>query len=636
VERRTLPVLIILAIAGAVLMAPSHPGAQTLEDKVKTFTLDNGMQFIVVERPVAPVLFGAVAFNVGSINEWDGETGISHILEHMLFKGTRKIGTLSYAKEKRYLDREDALAMAIADIRHEIGYWRVTIYDDFARNLTSSLPEEERQRIGNDKLKEMTAVIGVLESRQQLPREAERYPALIEDGGVNYYDKYVESKRKQLELAAVQEEHKPLVVKDEFWDTYVREGGRMLNAFTANDMTAYFVYLPSNRLELWMAMESDRLKDPIFRELYQERDVVAEERRLGENDPEEALWDSFMAAAFQASPYRRSVVGWMSDIQDITRPDLQAYFHRYYAPNNAVAILIGDVDVKTAHRLATRYFGRIPRQTAIPPLVTQEPVQKGERRVIVEHTSNPRLLIGYHVPTAPHPDAYPTKALIEILGTGRTSRLYKKIYEELQLTADPPGVSSGPGEKLDNLLIIDATPRSPHTAEEVEQAIYAEIEAIKNAPPTERELQRIRNQTDAQMVRTLGSNMGIAFNIGLTAVMRGDWRAFLDDIEKLKQVRPEDVSFVAAQYLTPENRTVATIVKVEEKKEGPEKPEQMDMQALMNYVRSLPEAEQRELFQKFQSMSTEERKAMGTELMKRMKADQQKSEQKQKEDQGGK
>jgi len=175
VERRTLPVLILLAIASAVLMAPSHPCAQTLEDKVKTFTLDNGMQFIVVERPVAPVLFGAVAFNVGSINEWDGQTGISHILEHMLFKGTRKIGTLSYTKEKRYLDREDALAMAIADIRHEIGYWRVTIYDDFARNLASSLPEEERQKIGSDKLKEMTAVIDILESRRQLPKEAERY-----------------------------------------------------------------------------------------------------------------------------------------------------------------------------------------------------------------------------------------------------------------------------------------------------------------------------------------------------------------------------------------------------------------------------------------------------------------------------
>ncbi|HVP58822.1 MAG TPA: pitrilysin family protein, partial [bacterium] len=612
------------------------PGAQTLEDKVKTFTLANGMQFVVVERPVAPVFFGAVGFNVGSINEWDGQTGISHLLEHMLFKGTRKIGTLSYAKEKRYLDKEDALAIGIANMRRDIGHWRVAIYDDYVRNLASSLPESERQKIGSDKIKEMAAVIGILEAKQQMPEEAKRYPTLIEERGINYYDKYVETKRKQLELAKVQEEHRKIIVKDEFWDTYVQNGGRMLNAFTADDETAYFVYLPSNRLELWMAMESDRLRDPIFREIYQERDVVSEERRLGENDPEDELWNALTAAAFEASPYRRPVVGWMSDIQNINRPELQAYFHRYYAPNNAVAILIGDVDVKNAQRLATRYFGNIPRQPAIPPVVTQEPAQKGERRVVVEHTANPRVLIGYHVPTAPHPDSYPVNALIQILGSGRTSRLYKKIYEELQLTASPPEVSSGPGEKLDNLLIIDATPRYPHTTDEVEQAIYKEIEAIKTQPPTDRELQRIRNQVDAQMVRTLGSNLGIAFNLGLTAVTRGDWHAYLDDIDKLKQVKPEDVSYVAKQYLTPENRTVATIVKVEEKQEGSAKPEQVDMKALMNYVRSLPEAEQHELFQKFQSASPEERKAMGVELMKRMKADQEKSGQKPKEDQGGK
>jgi hypothetical protein len=135
-------------------------------------------------------------------------------------------------------------------------------------------------------------------------------------------------------------------------------------------------------------------------------------------------------------------------------------------------------------------------------------------------------------------------------------------------------------------------------------------------------MQRLRNQTDAQMVRTLGNNLGIAFNLGLTAVTRGDWRAYLDDIEKLKQVKADDVSYVAGQYLTERNRTVATIVKVEEAQQGPEEPEQIDMQALMAYVRSLPEAEQRELFAKFQTMNPEEREALGMELWKRMKATQ--------------
>jgi predicted Zn-dependent peptidase len=633
---KLLPIFVLLALTVIAVIAPSLTSSQTLEEKVKEFTLPNGMKFIVVERPVAPVVFGAIAFNVGSINEWDGMTGISHILEHMLFKGTKKIGTVNYAKEKKYLDKEDALAISIADLRREVGNWRLEIYDGFARNLVSSLPEEEKQKIGSDKIKELTTLVSFLEARREMPKEAERYPALIEDSGVNYYAKFLESKRRQLELAQVQEEHKSLIVKEEFWDVYIREGGRMLNAFTANDLTAYFVYLPSNRLELWMSVESDRLTNPVFRELYQERDVVAEERRLGENEPEEQLWDTFCAAAFQASPYRRSVIGWMSDIQNITRPDLQSYFKHFYAPNNAVAILVGDVDVNTAKQMATRYFGRIPREKPIAPVITQEPKQKGERRVTVEHTANPRVLVGYHIPATPHPDSYAIKALMEVLGSGRTSRLYKKIYEELQLTSDPPEVSNGPGERLDNLLIIDATPRYPHTAEEVEKAIYEEIETLKNEPPTEHEMQRIRNKIDAAMVRTLGSNLGIAFNLGLNAVSRGDWKAYLDDFERIKQVKPEDVSYVVKQYLAPENRTVATLVKIEEKKETEGAPEEIDMQALMNYVRSLPETEQRELFGRFQSMTPDERKAFAMELMKRMKADQMNAEQEQKEDQGGK
>ncbi|MFH1219179.1 MAG: pitrilysin family protein [Candidatus Eisenbacteria bacterium] len=633
---RILPILALLTVTAFTVATPSIIGSQTLEDKVKEFTLANGMRFVVVERPVAPVFFAAIGFNVGSINEWDGVTGISHILEHMLFKGTKKIGTLSYAKEKKYLEKEDDLAIALADTRRQIGNWRLEIYDDFVRGIVSSFPEDLKHEIGSDKLKELEALVSALEARKQMPEEAGRYPTLIEDSGVDYYDRYLASKRLQMELAQVQREHSSLIVKEEFWDIYLREGGRMLNAFTANDLTAYIVYLPSNRLELWMSVESDRFANPIFRELYQERDVVAEERRLGENDPDEQLFDTFLAAAFQASPYRRSVIGWMSDIQDVTRPELESYFGHFYAPNNAVAILVGDVDVNTVRRMATRYFGRIPRQAPIAPLITQEPKQKGERRVTVEHTANPRVLIGYHIPATPHPDSYPLKALMEVLGSGRTSRLYKKIYQELQLTSEAPEVSNGPGEKLDNLLMIDAAPRYPHTAEEVEKAIYAEIEVIQNEPPSEREMQRIRNKIDAAMVRTLGNNLGIAFNIGFNAISRGDWRTYLEDLEKIKQVKPEDVSYVAKQYLTPENRTVATLVKIEEKKEAGGEPEEIDMKALMSYVRSLPEAEQRELFQKFQAMGPEEREQLAKELTKRMKAAQPKSGQGEKEAQGGK
>jgi predicted Zn-dependent peptidase len=616
----TLTVLGLTALTALVARAPAA-GPQTLEDKVREFQLRNGMRFLVVERPVAPVFFAAIAFDVGSINEIEGKTGISHFLEHMMFKGTKKIGTKSYDRERKYLEEEDRLAASIAARRREIGAWRLAIFDDFARTLVSSLPEDVKESIGSDRAKETEALVAMLETRQEVPGEAARYPALLEDGGTDYFGKYIDSKKQQIKLRQVQDRHKELIIEEEFWDIYQTEGGRMLNAFTANDVTAYIVYLPSNRLELWMAVESDRLKNPVFREAYQERDVVAEELRLGQNDPNEMLWDAFNAAAFQASPYRRPIVGWMSDLESTTRADLEDHFRRYYAPNNAVAILVGDVDAGTVERMARAYFGDIPAQAPIPPLITREPEQKGERRVTVEHESNPRVIIGYHIPAAPHPDYYPIQALIAVLGQGRTSRLYK-IYEDLQLTSEPAEVSSGPGDKLDNLLMIQATPRYPHTAREVEDAIYAEIEAIKGRPPTDYELERIRNKTDAEMVRTLGSNMGIAFNLGFHEVIRGDWRSYLTDHEMVKQVTPDQVSYVAGKYLTLENRTVATLVKIEAAgEEGAHgAAEGVDMQAVIDFVKTLPEAEQRRIFARVQTMSPEERKVLLKELAERMKA----------------
>jgi predicted Zn-dependent peptidase len=669
---RAVLVLVLVAFAIAI---PHVVGSQTLADKVKEFQLRNGMKFIVVERPTAPVFFAAITFNVGSSNEVNGSTGISHFLEHMMFKGTRKIGTTSYDREKGYLKEEDEIAASIAAKRREIGAWRLEIFDGFARDVVASFPDEVKQAIGSDRTKETEALIDVLQAGQRLPEEAERYPVLLREDQVDYLNKYAESKQLELELARVQDKHKEVIIEEEFWDIYTREGGRMINAFTSDDITAYIVYLPSNRLELWMSVEADRLANPVFREAYQERDVIAEELRLGENDPEEALWDAFMAAAFEASPYGRSVVGWMSDIQNLTRGDLEAHYRRYYAPNNAVVILAGDVDVDVVEDMARTYFDDIPAQEPLPPLITREPEQLGERRVTVEHTANPQVMIGYHVPAAPHPDYYALQVLIAVLGQGPTSRLYP-IYEAKQITASSPEVYTGPGDKLDNLLIIGAAPRHPHSAEEVEEAIYSELEAIKSKPPTDYEMQRVRNKIDADMVRTLGSNMGIVFNLGFAATIRGDWRTYLSDIEKVKQVTAEDVSRVASKYLTSKNRTVATLVKVEEdgnaegngappaeskdgspppatkaKAESPqagttvkaksaqpaaivkqdrgepeveEVDEEVDLQEVLEYVRTLDEAEQREISEKVQRMSQEEAKQLLKELSQRMKAAQEK------------
>jgi predicted Zn-dependent peptidase len=602
-------------------LVPALAGAQELEDIVTEFTLDNGMEFLVVERHVAPVFFAAIAFRVGSINEWDGVTGISHLLEHMMFKGTKTVGTKSYAKEKKYLVKEDEIAVEMQEARRKIGNWRFVVYEDFAREIMSSFDDERRQEIGSDRAKELSALLDVLEEGGHLPPEAEFYPTLTQDGDTDYMGLYLEYKRKEHALEEVMVEHRELIVSEEMWDAYLQNGARMINAFTSNDMTGYIAYLPANRLELWMMVESDRMRDPIFREFYSERNVVAEERRLGENDHENVLYDALMATAFQASPYGRPVIGWMSDIQSITKQDLVDYHRQFYAPNNAIALLVGDLDPGTVRKMAQRYFGKIRAQAPPEPIETVEPEQKGERRITVEFPANPEIMIGYHVPVEPHPDSYALQVLMSVLGQGRTSRLYRRIYEEQELTSDPPSLSFEPGSRLDNLFAIHAVPRHPHTTEEVEQAIYEEIEAIQNEPPTEREVQRIRNIIDANMVRVLGSNLGIAYNLGMNATIRGDWRAFLEDAEKVKQVEPDDVSRVAVRYLKPGNRTVATLVKLEEAADEKAEAEEIDLRALMQWVRTLPAEEQKEIFERVQAMSEAERMEYARHLMERMKSE---------------
>lgn len=616
---RRLPIAIAL---GLLCLIPTLGRAQDLEDMVTDFKLPNGMEFIVVERHVAPVFFCAVAFKVGSINEWDGVTGISHLLEHMMFKGTKVVGTKSYTREKKYFDLEDEHALEMRRLKNEIGHWRFEIFENYSRELLADLDDKTKEEIGSDKAKELEALLYLLEGGPHYPPEAQLYPNLLRDEKSDYAGMYLDYKRNELALERAMVGHRDLILSEELWDAYLQNGARMVNAFTSNDVTAYIAYLPANRLELWMMMESDRMANPVFREFYSERNVVAEERRLGENDPSDQLFDALMRTAFQASPYGRSVVGWMSDIQSITRQEITDYQRLFYAPNNAVAFLVGDLDPAQVEKMARRYFGRIPSQPTPPPVETIEPEQRGERRITLEFPSNPEVMIGYHVPVKPHPDAYALDVLQAILGQGRTSRFYRSVYEEQALTQDSPRVSREPGEKLDNLFTIRAAPIYPHTTEEVEAAIYAEIERIQQEPPTEQEVQRVRNRTDANMVRALGSNFGLAFSLGMSVMYRGDWRAYLEDIEKIKMVEPEDVSRVAAKYLIPRNRSVATLVKVEEDEvQGADQAEEIDMKALMEWVRTWPEDEQMELYQRVQTMTDEERMELGRELMERMKAE---------------
>jgi len=618
--RRFLSAMLCLLVLSAGAVAPAL--ADTLEDKVTEFELDNGMKFIVIERHEAPVVFCAVGFKVGAIYERPGITGISHLLEHMLFKGTETIGTKDFDAEREFLAREDELAEASRDLMLEIGAWRLEYLDEYSTELTASMSDEDREAVGSDRGLELELLIEMLEERGP-GEDLAALTGLLEDAGKDFFDLYLTLKGTEMELYDVMAEHRELIISNELWETYMNNGSRMLNAGTSNDGTFYFSYLPANRLELFMLIESDRMANPIFREFYTERDVVNEELRMSLNDPGDVLYYSFLSTAYTASMYGVPVLGWASDISMVTRADLQDYFDTNYAPNNAVGFFAGDVDPDELKKQAEKYFGKIERGADLPELITREPKQQGERRVVVKQDAKPSLMIGYHVPANPHPDSYALTALQSILSSGRTSRFYKDIYEEQGLTREAPGAWMGPGDRLDPLFTISADPKDPHTLAEVEAAIMAELERAKTEPVEMRELERVWNQNEAELVRAMGSNMGLAFRVGFYAAMRGDWRALMTDMERMKQVTPEDIMRVAEKYFTEENRTVAWLVETES--EDGESEEEIDFREIMVWAQTLPEAEQMELMQKFQTLDDAGRQALAQELWDRMKAEQEKS-----------
>jgi predicted Zn-dependent peptidase len=612
------PLLLVLAVLTVLLHG--FAAAQTLEEKVRELGLDNGMKFLVVERHEAPVVMCAIIFNVGSANERPNITGISHMLEHMMFKGTEMMGTKDYKKDKKYIEMTDELGEKTIALRKRIGEWRFERFKNFSMQVIGSFTEEENERVGANVYKQNKLLAEKISAMKTLPDSLTEVPRLIEYSGTNYLDLYLEYEIAWGEIMRLLDEQRAFMLKEELWETYMNNGSRFLNAGTSNDFTVYFVYLPSNRLELFMVMESDRMETPIFREFWSERDVLMEERRLAENDPDDVLDEAFNSVAFTASPYSWPVVGWMSDLQTIDRKELEAYHRTYYAPNNAVAVIVGDVDAPEVKKLAEKYFGPIPAQTPPPAVETREPEQRGERRLVVEHTANPKLMIGYHKPTFGHLDQAAFTVLEEILAGGRTSRLYKAVYEEKELTMEPPRVYSGPGDRYDNLLVISAVPQQPHTLEEVEAAIYEEIEKLKAEPVTERELERVKNQLDAQQIRQMGSNIGTMFTIATGQFFFGDYREIFRFYDQVKAVTADDLMDIANRYLVDRNRTVAYRVKMEEETKGAGE-EQIDQAVLRAFVMSLPQEEQMAVVQKFQSMRSEaEAMEFAKELWERAKA----------------
>ncbi len=365
----------------------------------------------------------------------------------------------------------------------------------------------------------------------------------------------------EAEVKALAEEEHRYIVKDEIPAIYTRAGGRNLNASTAEDVTQYFVELPSNALELWMMVESQRVREPVMREFYSERDVIFQERLMRtDNDPMGKLYETYLATAFTAHPYRIPAVGYASDIKALTAAQARAFFHAYYSPSNAVGVLVGNFDAGRARALLGRYFGTIPRRGDPLPIVTKEPVQERERRAEVLFAANPGLFVGFHKPAWPSKDDTVMDVVSTLLTDGDTSRLYRRMVEKEGLAMMVQSYNGDPGALYDNLVTFVVIPNSGVPYAKVEACLYGELDRLASEPIPEEELQKAKTRILAGYLRRLESDLSTAALVGATTLVTGDWKTIFSYVADVQAVTAQDVRRVAENYLKPGNRTVVTLV----------------------------------------------------------------------------
>jgi predicted Zn-dependent peptidase len=503
-HRRVMSIALALCLLG---IAVPLTGQQlpSLKDQVIERVLPNGLKVLMVKRPEAPLIRCILAYRVGSVNERPGITGISHFHEHMMFKGTKTMGIKpgTLAKDDEYNRQIDALMAKVAD--------------------------EESKVKGRDEAK-------------------------------------IASLKKQVS-DLIEKEKKETIISEEIWGAYQQAGGTGINASTGQEMTQYYVTLPKNALELYLAMEADRMVNPIFREFYSERDVITEERRQSENGPGFFFQEQLNATFYAASPYHWEVVGWMSDISKVTKQEMIDYREQFYRPDNATLVLVGDVDPAKIMPLVTKYFGPIKSKGKSPRVRTEEPTPEYYKRTISQNfnppyiekrvtgraATNPNVTLMFHIPPIWHDDL-PALFMLGRVMSARTGKMYMDLVEKQQHAT---GVNaSASNSEYDGRFQVSASGREVQgqltvPLDQLEKELWTYIEDAKKTPVDANLLQRIKNSVEAQYLQNLAGT-GIAGTLASMEVAYR-WQHIEDQFKARMAVTPEQMMAVAKKYFTRDN-----------------------------------------------------------------------------------
>ncbi len=359
---------------------------------------------------------------------------------------------------------------------------------------------------------------------------------------------------------AVEEQAKAHVVNNEFSQIIDRAGAVGLNAFTSADETGYFYSLPQNKAELWFTLEAGRFKDPVFREFYVEKDVIKEERRMRtDSNPIGRLIEEFLSVAYSAHPYKNPILGWPSDIEAVTMKDAYEFYSDFYVPSNMVISIAGDVDPAKMRAFAQTYLADIPKGNPAPQLFVKEQPQRGERRFVIEEESQPFYISGYRAVESTHPDALALEILSDILSSGRTSRLYKRLVDEDKLALEAAGFYGFPGTKYQTLFVAYAVPNQDISMDVIESTMEEVLDAVRTGGVTKEELDRAITLRRASLIRSLASNNQLALSLAQHEATYGDWRALFHNLDKMRTLTTADIQRVAQTYLVKSQRTVGII-----------------------------------------------------------------------------
>jgi predicted Zn-dependent peptidase len=482
----------VLAVSPTNLSALAQGVTDGRDLPVVEHVLENGMRFLLLPRPGAPTVAFVTHIGVGSVHDPPGATGTSHILEHLLFKGTTTVGT-------RDLDAELELFALM----------------DAAQDSLDSL------------------------------------------GGAAASGEAAE--RLESRIRALEDSARVFAVSGEFDEILTRNGARGLNATTGYEATEYTVSLPANRAKLWFVLESDRMRNAVFRDFYAERSVVAQERLTRvESSPGTILFETHIREAFRTHPYGLLPIGRMEDILSLTRADVREHFQRYYGAGNTTVAIVGAFDADSAVAWADAYFGPLPPGDAAPESSSPEPPQTEPRVVEVTLQAEPTLRVSWKVPGVTDPDAPALAMLANVLVGSRDSRLYRRLVRDDRI-ARSVVASMEPGGRDPGIFTIQADPLSPSTPEALLAVILEELDRLRREPPEPGEIERVRARLEAASVRRLASNEGLALQLVASQALWGDWRETFGLQEQMRAVGPDDIAGVLERYFRDGGRTVGIL-----------------------------------------------------------------------------